>query len=88
MPLFSYGLGYRMCVGFLLANRELYLVFMRLLNAYEIQSASGIDTHPVRGVSDATTLTSMPKRYTVRFVPRDKTALEKTLKESQSSNDG
>lgn len=35
-PLFTYGLGYRMCAGSLLANRELYLVFLRTLNSFEI----------------------------------------------------
>ncbi|KAF3033309.1 DNA-directed RNA polymerase [Didymella heteroderae] len=35
-PLFTYGLGYRMCAGSLLANRELYLVFLRMLGSFEI----------------------------------------------------
>lgn len=35
-PLFTYGLGYRMCAGSLLANRELYLIFLRTLNSFEI----------------------------------------------------
>ncbi|OJD40715.1 3-hydroxyphenylacetate 6-hydroxylase [Diplodia corticola] len=35
-PLFTYGLGYRMCAGSLLANRELYLIFLRTLNCFEI----------------------------------------------------
>jgi cytochrome P450 len=34
-PLFTYGLGYRMCAGSLLANRELYLTYMRMLNSFE-----------------------------------------------------
>src|ERR1700730_9869373 len=33
-PLFTYGLGYRMCAGSLLANREMYLIFMRMLNSF------------------------------------------------------
>jgi hypothetical protein len=36
-PMFTYGLGYRMCAGSLLANRELYLTFIRMINAFEIQ---------------------------------------------------
>ncbi|OMP86166.1 Cytochrome P450 1A1 [Diplodia seriata] len=40
-PLFTYGLGYRMCAGSLLANRELYLIFLRTLNSFEILPAPG-----------------------------------------------
>ncbi|KAF3043074.1 hypothetical protein E8E11_002277 [Didymella keratinophila] len=49
-PLFTYGLGYRMCAGSLLANRELYLVFLRMLGAFEIVKDSEVDTHPVKFV--------------------------------------
>ena len=62
-PLFTYGLGYRMCAGSLLANRELYLVFMRMLNAFEILKVDDVDCHPVRGNADPTSLVSMPRRY-------------------------
>lgn len=37
-PLFTYGVGYRMCAGSLLANRELYLVFLRTINSFEIRA--------------------------------------------------
>jgi 3-hydroxyphenylacetate 6-hydroxylase len=80
-PMFTYGLGYRMCAGSLLANRELYLVFLRMLNAFEIQNADNIDCHPVTGNSDPTSLVSMPKRYKAKFVPRDLTALETAMKD-------
>ncbi|KAJ6070733.1 cytochrome P450 phenylacetate hydroxylase [Penicillium canescens] len=79
LPLFTYGIGYRMCVGFLLANRELYLVFMRLINSYEILKASPLDTDPVTGATDTTNLATMPKRYSVRFVPRNAAALKSAL---------
>src|SRR6478736_3428209 len=46
-PIFTYGLGYRMCAGSLLANRELYLTFMRMLNSFEILLVTQVDTHPV-----------------------------------------
>ena len=36
-PLFTYGLGYRMCAGSLLANREMYTIYLRLLGAFEIK---------------------------------------------------
>jgi 3-hydroxyphenylacetate 6-hydroxylase len=83
-PLFTYGLGYRMCAGSLLANRELYLIFMRMLNSFKIQRADDVDTHPVRGVVDQTQLVSVPKRYKVNFVPRDETALRAALEGEKS----
>ncbi|RFU30126.1 hypothetical protein B7463_g6196, partial [Scytalidium lignicola] len=80
-PLFTYGMGYRMCAGSLLANRELYLVFMRLINCFKIERFDDVDAHPVRGNADPTSLVAMPKRYRARFVPRDEVALRKALKE-------
>jgi len=80
-PMFTYGLGYRMCAGSLLANRELYLVFIRMLNSFEIKKFDDVDCHPVRGASDPTSLVSMPKRYRARFVPRQMDALEKALED-------
>ena len=82
-PMFTYGLGYRMCAGSLLANRELYLVFIRMLNAFEIQKVDDVDCHPITGNSDPTSLVSMPKRYKAKFVPRDVSALEKAMKDFQ-----
>jgi 3-hydroxyphenylacetate 6-hydroxylase len=78
-PMFTYGLGYRMCAGSMLANRELYLVFIRMLNAFEIRKADDVDCHPVTGASDPTSLVSMPKRYKAKFVPRNLGALEKAI---------
>jgi 3-hydroxyphenylacetate 6-hydroxylase len=78
-PLFTYGLGYRMCAGSLLANREMYLIFMRMLNSFKIEQADDVDTHPIRGVVDQTQLVSVPKRYKVKFVPRDEDALRAAL---------
>ncbi|KAH6677259.1 cytochrome P450 [Halenospora varia] len=80
-PMFTYGLGYRMCAGSLLANRELYLVFIRMLNAFEIVKADDIDAHPLTGNSDPKSLVAMPERYVVRFVPRNLKALKKSIAE-------
>ena len=79
--MFTYGLGYRMCAGSLLANRELYLVFIRMLNSFEIQKYDDVDCHPVGGASDPTSLVSIPNRYKARFVPRKLEILEKALKD-------
>jgi 3-hydroxyphenylacetate 6-hydroxylase len=78
-PMFSYGLGYRMCAGSLLANRELYLTFIRLINSFKIEKFDDVDAHPVTGNSDPTSLVAMPKRYRARFVPRNETTLRNTL---------
>jgi 3-hydroxyphenylacetate 6-hydroxylase len=80
-PMFTYGMGYRMCAGSLLANRELYLVFMRMLNSFRIEPSDKADWHPVRGNSDPTSLVAIPQRYKVRFVPRDEKALGKVLED-------
>ena len=81
-PLFTYGLGYRMCAGSLLANRELYLLYMRLINSFTVDKCDDIDTHPVRGSADPTSLVTMPKRYRAIFTPRDERALQKALEKS------
>ena len=83
-PLFTYGLGYRMCAGSLLANRELYLIFMRMLSCFEIVSGSEVDMHPVTGSSDPTSLVTVPRRYEVYFKPRNKSAIGEILKSKES----
>ncbi|KAK6837421.1 hypothetical protein RU639_001524 [Aspergillus parasiticus] len=74
-PLFTFGLGYRMCAGSLLAYRELYLTFLRMLSAFEIHADKLIETHPLKGVADLTSLVSMPREYKVRFIPRNERIL-------------
>ncbi|KAI4594693.1 hypothetical protein KJ359_007496 [Pestalotiopsis sp. 9143b] len=78
-PMFTYGMGYRMCAGSLLANRELYLVYMRLLNSFRVEKHDEIDSHPLTGNSDPTSLVAMPNRYRALFVPRNPTALSAAL---------
>lgn len=77
--MFTYGMGYRMCAGSLLANRELYLVFMRTLNSFRIDPHDDAEWHPVRGNSDPTSLVAIPKKYKVRFVPRNEEVLRMAL---------
>jgi 3-hydroxyphenylacetate 6-hydroxylase len=71
-----------MCAGSLLANRELYLVFLRVLASFEIVADSEVDTHPVRGSSDPTSLVTMCKPYRVLFKPRDEDVLRKELEKA------
>jgi 3-hydroxyphenylacetate 6-hydroxylase len=71
-----------MCAGSLLANRELYLVFLRMLNSFELVQDSEVDTHPVRGSADPTSLVCMCRHYKVKFKPRNERALRQALKEA------
>jgi 3-hydroxyphenylacetate 6-hydroxylase len=75
----TYGIGYRMCAGSLLANRELYLIFMRTINSFRIEPYDEFDWHPVYGNSDPTSLVAIPNKYKVRFIPKDKKVLENAL---------
>lgn len=72
-------MGYRMCGGSLLANRELYLTFMRTLNSFRIVPQGPVNWHPVHGSSDPTSLVAIPKSYKVRFEPRNSEALAQAL---------
>lgn len=64
-----------MCAGSLLANRELYLTYMRLISSFKIEPHDKIDCHPVRGNADPTSLVALPVRFRARFVPRDAKAV-------------
>lgn len=68
-----------MCAGSLLANRELYLVAMRLLNSFRIEQHDRVDCHPISGNADPESLVALPKRYKARFIPRNAGALKKAL---------
>ncbi|KAI0438012.1 cytochrome P450 [Xylaria telfairii] len=78
-PLFTYGVGYRMCAGSLLANRELYLLYMRLLNSFRIEKHDAVDCDPIRGNADPRSLVALPKRYKAKFVPRDPKSLSESF---------
>lgn len=69
-----------MCAGSLLANRELYLTFMRMLNSFEILPDSEVETHPIKGSLDPTSLVTMCRHYKVKFKPRNEEVLREALK--------
>jgi 3-hydroxyphenylacetate 6-hydroxylase len=71
-----------MCAGSLLANRELYLVFLRVLGSFEIVADSEVDAHPVRGSADPTSLVCMCREYQVKFRPRSEAVLKAELKKA------
>lgn len=75
-----------MCAGFLLANRELYLIFMRMLNNFRIEKYDDIDCDPTTGNADPTSLVTLPNRYRVKFVPRNEAALRDAIRTFEEKN--
>ena len=82
-PIFTFGTGSRMCVGTQLAYRELYVLFLRILNSFKIVPDGFIETRPIEGVANPASLTTQPKEYKVRFVPHNLPVLEKALQQPQ-----
>ena len=82
LPIFTYGVGTRMCAGYVLGNRELYIVFLRLIASFNFLPATKgekLDYDPVKGVFDPTSLVSYPGRFGSRFVARDDKKLSEWL---------
>jgi len=74
LPIFTYGLGGRMCVGYILGNRQLYILFLRLISTFRIipdPQAKVSSCDPVKGVFDSKTLVSQPERFRCHFIPRN-----------------
>ena len=74
LPIFTYGIGTRMCAGYILGNRELYMVFLRLIASFQIcpdMDQERLDYDPVKGVFDPSSLVSYPARFGSRFIARD-----------------
>lgn len=69
-----------MCAGSLLANRELYLLFMRVINSFRIEKSDDVDFHPISGNSDPRTLVSVPHTYRSIFIPHNEAVLRQSLK--------
>ena len=80
-PLFTYGLGYRMCAGSNLANQELYLLFLRVISCFEIVGATDVDVDPVTGSENVSEGGRSPKAYQVYFRPRNEKILKKVMAE-------
>ncbi|KAF2963617.1 hypothetical protein GQX73_g9953 [Xylaria multiplex] len=78
-PAFAFGLGYRMCAGHLLAMRELYLIFMRLLSSFRIDTSEKIDCDPSKDMKIPTDLIIAPRSYRVSFKPRNEQRLVESL---------
>lgn len=68
-------------MGAILANRELYVIFMRILHSFRIEQDGNFDDSPVTGIRDARELVAMPKPYKAYFIPRNRGFLESALAE-------
>ncbi|ORY60264.1 cytochrome P450 [Pseudomassariella vexata] len=80
-PMFTLGIGYRMCSGHLLAHREVYLVFMRMLSSFRFKAVGEIKCNPSRDFKNPADLIMAPEPYRVLCVPRNETRLRRALDE-------
>ncbi|RDI85570.1 hypothetical protein Vi05172_g4486 [Venturia inaequalis] len=89
---YGYGAGSRMCAGSHLANRELFIAFVRIICAFEIVAPKLKEDEPIMDCLLAndipTSLTMEPKAYKAGFRVRDKAALEKWIRESEEKTRG
>lgn len=86
-PLFTYGLGYRMCAGYQLANRELELFLMRVISCFEIVPRDGEVVDNVNGGENASAGGRSPRKYSVFFKPREEKGLREALKKKATELD-
>ncbi|TQV90866.1 Cytochrome P450 [Cordyceps javanica] len=78
-PIFSYGLGYRMCAGYTLANHVVYTLFTRLIASFEICAEPGIDADPITGCESPAHQAMAPRPTGLYFKPRNATMLKSAL---------
>ncbi|ATY63239.1 Cytochrome P450 [Cordyceps militaris] len=78
-PIFSYGLGYRMCAGYTLANHVVYTLFTRLIASFEISADEGVDADAISGCESAGHQAMAPRPTGLYFAPRDATLLKAAL---------
>lgn len=83
---FAYGAGTRMCAGVHLANRELYVIFVRMILAFHIRSCDDPRSHPVLDTIDCnavpTSMVTQPKPFRVKLVPRNAEKLKGSIEGS------
>ncbi|KAI9183704.1 hypothetical protein H9P43_004622 [Blastocladiella emersonii ATCC 22665] len=78
--LYTFGQGRRLCPGFHLAYRELFLVTSTMLAAFELRSAD--PEHPQLRMEETFGLTVLPKHgVPVQFIPRGTLAAEMATEE-------
>lgn len=83
---FVFGAGRRLCQGMHIAERSLFLAMARLLWAFDIKTARGVDGAEI--MPDAADLTEgllvQPKPFPARIVPRDGVKAERVKSEWKS----
>ncbi|OAA56406.1 Cytochrome P450 [Cordyceps fumosorosea ARSEF 2679] len=77
--IFSYGLGYRMCAGYTLANHVLYALFVRLIAAFAVSAEPGVDADPITGCESAGHQAMARRPTGLYFKPREATLLRAAL---------
>ncbi|KAI0166924.1 cytochrome P450 [Hypoxylon sp. FL1284] len=78
-PVFTFGIGYRMCAAHILATRELYIIHMRLLSSFLLKAPEEIKCDPRVDMKNPQDLIMSPKPYRVLCVPRDEGKLRKAV---------
>ena len=76
-----------MCAGYNLANRELYLLVLRVVGCFEILKEGEVDVDPVTGSENVSEGGRSPKAYRVYFKPRDEGGLRDALKSKEAELD-
>lgn len=72
-----------MCAGHLLANREVYLIFMRMLASFRLAPYGQANCDPKNGFKNPRDLIMAPNPYQVLCVPRNEALLRQSLAESK-----
>jgi phenylacetate 2-hydroxylase len=87
---FAFGAGSRMCTGSHLANREMYITFMRILLAFEICPAKDAARRPILSGplecnANPSGLSIEPKPFDIGFKIRDRNKLEEWFEHTRSA---
>lgn len=83
---FTFGLGYRMCTAHILATRELYIIFMRMLRTFRLEPSGDIACDPRTDMKNPRDLIMSPKPYRVFCIPRDGVRLRQALEASRATD--
>lgn len=74
-----------MCTAHILATRELYIIFMRMLRTFRLEPTSGaLPCDPRTDMKNPRDLIMAPKPYRVFCVPRDGGRLRQALEASRA----
>ncbi|EPQ31840.1 uncharacterized protein PFL1_00039 [Pseudozyma flocculosa PF-1] len=89
---YSFGAGRRMCAGVHLANRELYIAFCKLIHFFRILPSDrdderAFDIDPATACANPRGLSSTPKPFKVRFVPRDEAGIRAWIDDEKTKTE-